>query len=65
MLDITNSFIKSGMGWGKKSERKEDRDRETEKSNKFSKKSSNNVTSPSPKSFKTQYLQIALQKVLV
>lgn len=65
MLDITNSFIKSGMGWGKKSERKEDGDRETEKSNKFSKKSSNNATSPSPKPFKTQYLQIALQKVLV
>lgn len=65
MPDITNSFIKSGMGWGKKSERREEGDRETEKSNTFSKKSSNNVTSPSPKLFKTQCLQIALQKVLV
>lgn len=31
MPDITNSFIKSGMGWGKNSERRRNGDREMEK----------------------------------
>jgi hypothetical protein len=35
MLDITNRFIKSGVGWGKKSEKRRNGDRETEKITNF------------------------------
>lgn len=44
MLDITNSFIKSGMGRGGKKERRIEIEK-GEKRNKFSEKSLYNVTS--------------------
>lgn len=44
MLDITNSFIKSGMGWGKKREKRTEIEK-GEKVNKFSEKSLYTVTS--------------------
>lgn len=45
MLDITNSFIKSGVGWGKKRERRMEIEKGEKVTNKFSEKSLYNVTS--------------------
>lgn len=71
MLDITNGFIKSGMGGmgrGKKSKRSKNGDRKSEKSNKFPKKSLHNVTFPSQSHLEHGFfffLQIILQEGLV
>lgn len=45
MLDITNSFIKSGMGWGKMRERRIEIEKGEKVANTFSEKSLYNVTS--------------------
>lgn len=56
MLDIANSFIKSGVGWEKMRERRVEIEKQKNVTNKFSKKSLHNVTSPSSKPCGTQFL---------
>lgn len=55
-LDIANRFIKSGVGREKMRERRVETEKQKNVTNKFSKKSLYNVTSPSSKPRRTQFL---------
>lgn len=58
MLDIANGFIKSGVGWGKTRDRRMEIEKWKKVSNKSSKKSLHNVTSPPPKPSGAEFLHI-------